>query len=162
MIEKLKVGVNWQELHHDAEKSVVAGLKALGFFNGDDDVETLWNKRVSYYFFPHGLGHYIGTYVHDLKGDPNLEDKKEIVPKQNLRFARPLEEGMCVTVEPGIYFIDRLLNQAKNDSSLSTLFNWETIESYQKEIHAVRVEDMIYVKKDGCEILSDHLPRTTS
>ncbi len=161
-VAQLKPGVNWQDLHHVAEKEVIAGLKGLGFFNGEDSVEELWNKRVSYYFFPHGLGHYIGTYVHDLKGDPSKEDKRQIIPKQNLRFARIIESGMCVTIEPGIYFIDRLLAQAKNDASISSLFNWEVIEAYKKEIQAVRVEDMMHVNDTGCEILSDHLPRTTT
>src|SRR3990172_12567142 len=37
-------------------------------------------------YFIHGLGHHIGLNVHDA-GDPN----------------RPLEAGMVVTIEPGLY-----------------------------------------------------------
>ena len=68
---------------------------------------------------------------------------------------------MCVTVEPGIYFIDRLLNQAQQDETLKTKFNWEVINSYKQEIQAVRVEDMVRVTATGAEMLTDHLPRTT-
>lgn len=161
VIAALKPGINWQELHNLAEKSILQGLKDLGFFTGDSSVEDMWNDRLIYYFFPHGLGHYIGTYVHDLKGDPNFEDQKKQIPKQNIRFARVLEQGMCVTVEPGIYFIDRLLSQAENDETLKSKFNWEVINAFKKEIQAVRVEDMIHVTASGAEILTDHLPRTT-
>ena len=161
-MEALKPGVNWQDLHNLSEKVILTELKNLGFFADEHDVETLWAKRISYYFYPHGLGHYIGNYVHDLKGDPLFEDQKKQIPKQNIRFCRILEEGMCVTVEPGIYFIKRLLDQAKNDPAISSVFNWDVVEAYQKEIQAVRVEDMIYVTKSGAENLTDHLPRTTT
>jgi Xaa-Pro dipeptidase len=67
---------------------------------------------------------------------------------------------MCVTVEPGIYFIERLLKQAQDDTTLSAKFNWETINAYKQEIQAVRVEDMIRVTSEGAEMLTDHLPRT--
>lgn len=161
VIKAAKPGINWQELHNLSEKTILEGLKALNFFTGDASVEELWKERLIYYFFPHGLGHYIGTYVHDLKGDPNFEDQKKEIPKQNIRFTRVLESGMTVTVEPGIYFIERLLNQAKNNESISSKFNWEVIDSYKKEIQAVRVEDMIHIIDSGCEMLTDHLPRTT-
>ena len=162
VIAAAKSGINWQELHNLAEKSILEGLKALNFFTGDASVEDLWNDRLIYYFFPHGLGHYIGTYVHDLKGDPNFEDQKKQIPKQNIRFARVLEPGMTVTVEPGIYFIERLLNQARNDTIISPKINWETVNSYKQAIQAVRVEDMIHITESGCEMLTDHLPRTTA
>lgn len=157
----LKPGINWQELHNLAEKSILQGLKDLGFFTGEDSIEQLWNDRLIYYFFPHGLGHYVGTYVHDLQGDPNFENQKKHIPKQNLRFARVLEEGMCVTVEPGIYFIPRLLSQAENDETLKSRFNWEVINAYKAEIQAVRVEDMVQVTADSSTNLTDFLPRTT-
>jgi Xaa-Pro dipeptidase len=69
---------------------------------------------------------------------------------------------MTVTVEPGIYFIERLLNQARNDTTISPKINWETVNSYKQAIQAVRVEDMIHITESGCEMLTDHLPRTTA
>lgn len=59
-------------------------------------------------FQPHGLGHLIGLDVHDCGGylkhcpsrpAPGGNDCK-------LRFRRILQAGMCVTIEPGCYFID--------------------------------------------------------
>jgi Xaa-Pro dipeptidase len=68
---------------------------------------------------------------------------------------------MCVTVEPGIYFIPRLLSQAENDETLKSRFNWEVINAYKAEIQAVRVEDMVQVTADSSTNLTDFLPRTT-
>lgn len=64
------------KLHRIAEKNLLDGLKGLGFDMSGNALETL---------FPHHLGHYIGLDVHDSPGYPRN---------------RPLEEGMCITIEP--------------------------------------------------------------
>ncbi len=71
--------------------------------------------------FGHGLGHQLGLSVHD---GPGLSTTSPIV----------LEEGMVVTVEPGIY-----------------LEGWG----------GVRIEDDVLVTRDGCEVLT-HAPKTLS
>ncbi len=68
-------------------------------------------------YFIHGLGHHIGLDVHDA-GDPN----------------RPLEPGMVVTLEPGIYIPEENLG--------------------------VRIEDDVLVTETGGKLLSARLPRT--
>ncbi|HEX9293521.1 MAG TPA: M24 family metallopeptidase, partial [Gemmatimonadales bacterium] len=68
-------------------------------------------------YFNHGLGHPIGMDVHDVG------------------ISRPLEPGMVVTLEPGIYL--------------------------QAEKLGVRVEDDVLVTAKGGEWLSDGAPRTT-
>jgi Xaa-Pro dipeptidase len=162
VIEALKPGINWQDLHILAEDVMLAELQQLNFFRADASFEELKAKRLIYYFFPHGLGHYIGTYVHDLKGDPLFEGQKKEIKKQRIRFYRVLEPGMCVTVEPGLYFIRRLLDQGYKDEEVSGYFNKGVIEEYMKEVQAVRIEDMVHVKESGAEILTANLPRTTS
>lgn len=67
-------------------------------------------------YFIHGLGHHIGLDVHDA-GDP----------------CRPLEPGMVVTVEPGIYIPEENLG--------------------------VRIEDDVLVTETGVKLLSEKLPR---
>lgn len=68
---------------------------------------------------------------------------------------------MCVTVEPGLYFIRRLLDQGYNDEEVAGYFNKEVIESFMKEVQAVRIEDMVSVGDDGAVLLTSNLPRTT-
>ena len=161
VISALKPGINWQELHILAEDVMLAELQKLNFFKADASFEELKEKRLIYYIFPHGLGHFIGTYVHYLKGDPLFEGQKKDIKKQRIRFYRVLETGMCVTVEPGLYFIRRLLDQGFKDEEVSGYFNKEVIESFMKEVQAVRIEDMVHVGETGAEVLTSKLPRTT-
>lgn len=71
---------------------------------------------------PHGLGHFMGCDAHDVGGYPEVSGcgsiamqlslylqgvERPIAPGlKNLRTTRVLKEGMCITVEPGIYFIE--------------------------------------------------------
>lgn len=67
------------KLHQTACNSLEAGLKDLGFNMERGAIHKL---------FPHHVGHYVGLDVHDSPG---------------LSRSRLFENGMCVTVEPGIY-----------------------------------------------------------
>ena len=64
------------------------GLVALGILKGD--VKTLIEQKACRQFYMHGLGHWLGLDVHDV-GDYSNER------------GRPLEIGMVITVEPGLY-----------------------------------------------------------
>ena len=68
--------------------------------------------------FGHGLGHSLGLEIH--------ED-----PRFNQTCGEPLEEGVVITVEPGIYLPGKF---------------------------GVRIEDMVAVTKTGCEDLT-HSPK---
>jgi len=67
-------------------------------------------------YFIHGLGHHIGLNVHD-PGD----------------YCSPLQPGMIVTVEPGIYIPEENLG--------------------------VRIEDDVLITESGYKLLSERLPR---
>lgn len=68
-------------------------------------------------YFGHSLGHGVGLDIHE---SPRLSGKSPSV----------LEEGMVVTVEPGVYIPHQF---------------------------GIRVEDMILVTKEGCEVLSGYI-----
>lgn len=71
-------------------------------------------------FFPHGLGHSMGRNVHE---EPRMNPLYPDVP---------LEPGMVLTVEPGVYL---------------------------PGVGGVRIEDDVLVTRTGCEVLS-RLPKT--
>lgn len=50
---------------------------------------------------------------------------------RSLRTARHLEPGMVLTVEPGIYFIDHLLDEALADPARACFFNREVLQSFR-------------------------------
>lgn len=159
-ISEIRVGLNWQELQISAEKNILRGLVKLNLLK-DEDIDEMWENRVIYYFYPHGLGHYIGVYVHDIPGNPNFENEGRPIKKMNLRVKRRLEAGMCLTVEPGIYFIDNLLAEGRRNDDVKDYFNWDVVDAYANDVKGgVRVEDMVHITHAGAEVLTDHLPRT--
>lgn len=76
----------------------------------------------------------------------------------SLRFARDLKAGMYVTIEPGCYFIDRLLDQALANPEQSKFLVIENLERF-RGFGGIRIEDDVLITKDGCENFAV-VPRT--
>ena len=55
-------------------------------------------------------------------------------------------------MEPGIYFIEQLLNAAKADSR-SRSINWSRVEGLRR-FGGIRIEDDLAVTASGCENLT--------
>jgi Xaa-Pro dipeptidase len=164
VMNTLKPGVDWKQMHLLSEKTMLTGLKELGLVSGD--VEEMVNGRVGFIFQACGLGHLLGLDVHDVGGYvEGVTPPRDTRPGlNNLRTARILAENMVITIEPGIYFRDFLLNgelpREQLDIDLKYL-NLDKIREYQAEIQGCRVEDCVAITKDGCELLSCNVPRTT-
>lgn len=97
--------------------------------------------------------------MHDVGGYlEGHRPRQEGLGLKNLRTARDLKENMVVTVEPGCYFIDHVLDTALTDPEIGKFFVPEKIEEY-RGFGGVRIEDDIIITKDGCEVMSI-VPRT--
>ncbi len=103
VIAAAKPGMTIKELNDIVIDVYSEELKRVGLISEDSEIPN-------YYY--HGVSHSLGMDTHDVF-DRNI----------------PLEEGMVITVEPGIY-----------------------IEKYGL---GIRIEDDILITKKGCEVLTD-------
>jgi Xaa-Pro dipeptidase len=101
----LKAGVIWDDVHMNAHKIAIKGLKAAGILKGDD--QEIFDKRVSVAFFPHGLGHYLGMDTHDTGGKADYADPDMMFTYLRVRGKVP--ENSVITVEPGVRVMSSLV-----------------------------------------------------
>ncbi|KRX86798.1 Xaa-Pro dipeptidase [Trichinella pseudospiralis] len=157
IISKAKPDESWIVLHLTAQKIILKHLLQAGLLQGD--LESMIDINIGSVFMPHGVGHFLGLDVHDvggyLKGVKNFEDKKYSI----LRTTRVLKPRMVITVEPGCYFIETLINQAISDRVKSEYLVKSVIDEYRELVGGIRIEDVILITEDGCENLTP-LPRT--
>jgi Xaa-Pro dipeptidase len=148
-------GVDWRELHLRAHRLVAGLLRDAGVLRipADDAVAT----GVSSAFMPHGLGHLLGLQVHDV-GGLSAAAGTEPIPRPeghpSLRLTRCLESGMVVTVEPGLYFIDSLLQDLRAGRHADAV-NWTPVETL-RSCGGIRIEDNVFVTNSG----HDNITRT--
>jgi len=101
----MRPGRTLRENESDMTDFLGKKLHQLGYIGTKTDVSTIRQ------YYPHGLSHFVGLDVHDV-GD----------------YQRPLEPGMVLTVEPGLYI--------------------------PKERVGVRIEDTVVITEDGHRNLS--------
>ncbi len=160
-----KPGIFYRDMHFLACRTMVEGLKAIGLMKGD--TEEAVKAGAQALFMPHGLGHMLGLDVHDMEsyGEDLVGYDSEISRSSQfglsaLRLGRRLQEGFCVTDEPGIYFIPELIDRWKAGHICDDFINFSRLESY-KDFGGIRIEDDLLITKDGCRVMGDHrLPST--
>jgi Xaa-Pro dipeptidase len=157
VMEAVKPGVSWVDMHLLADRVQLSELKAHGLLKGD--IELMMEKRLGATFMPHGLGHFMGCDTHDVGGYlEHCPPRPQEAGLRSLRTARTLEANMVLTIEPGVYFIDALLDKALQDPDLSQFLVPEVIEKY-RNFGGVRIEDDIRITDSGMELLTE-VPRT--
>lgn len=82
----------------------------------------------------------MGLDTHDVGGYPRGRTRLTGPSLSRLRMNRPLQAGMVVTNEPGLYFIEALLLPALNDPKLSTFLNRDKIMDHLT-FGGIRLED---------------------
>jgi Xaa-Pro aminopeptidase len=128
-MEQAKPGNKWNLMHDKSVEVIVEGLLSIGLLQGSRD--EIIDKGEYSKFYMHRIGHWLGMDVHDVGSYKQDGDW------------RPLEEGMVMTVEPGIYILDSM----------------EGVDDKWKGI-GVRIEDDIAITDSGFEILTPDVPRT--
>lgn len=152
-----KPGVSWVDMHLLANRVMLGDLASGGLLKGD--VEAMIQAGVGAVFQPHGLGHLMGLDVHDVGGYLAKDPPRPTGPGvSKLRTARVLQAGMVVTIEPGCYFVDHLLDEALADPVKSQFLVRDQIERF-RSFGGVRIEDDVLITETGCEDLT-RVPRT--
>jgi Xaa-Pro dipeptidase len=153
IIDKVQAGVDYRELHISTHKMLAEVLVDAELATGDP--ETLLETGVTSAFFPHGLGHLLGVQVHDVGGHQENESGTIIDPPSGhpfLRLTRVLEEDMVLTIEPGMYIIDMLLDKLRGTPAESHV-NWRTVD-WLRPYGGIRIEDDVRVMANGQENLT--------
>ncbi len=146
-VASVKAGTDYAALHLQAHHQLAQVLVERGLVRMSP--EGAVESGVTRAFVPHGLGHSIGLQVHDVGGFAR-NDRGETVPRPDghpfLRMTRMLEPGMAVTIEPGLYFIDMLLDEVRQTPAGKDI-DWAKVETL-KPYGGIRIEDDV-VCTDG-------------
>ncbi len=130
-IEAIKPGLAWTEPQNIIVKILTQGLVDLGILKGNVDDLIEQSAYVPYYM--HRSGHWLGLDVHDA-GRYKTNDAW-----------RPLQAGMVLTVEPGLYLSADIPGLPAR---------WHNI--------GVRIEDDVLVTENGYRVLSHTIPKTVA
>ena len=127
-IELLQPNTLIADANHAVIEIITQGLIDLGILTGclADNIDNLTYRQ----YFMHGLGHYLGLDVHDV-GAYSIGGK-----------ACPLQPGMVMTVEPGVYIAP--------GSPCPARFHGI----------GIRIEDNIVITSSGNRVLTDDVPKT--
>ncbi len=163
-IEMIKPGVYYKDVHLQASAVMVERLKDLGIMKGNTQDAVAAGAHAL--FFPHGLGHMMGLDVHDMEelgenlvGYENDQKRSEQFGLAFLRLARKLRPGFVLTVEPGIYFIPKLIELWKSENKHTEFIDYAKTEK-MIGFGGIRIEDDILVTQDGHKVLGHPIAKT--
>ena len=142
MCAGVRAGVDYRQLHVDAHLALMGILKDFGVLKASPEAAVA--SGVSAAFFPHGLGHPIGLQVHAVAGFAASDRGGTIARPEGhpyLRMTRVLESGMVVTIEPGLYFIDMLLEEVKRNGHADSI-DWTRVDEF-RPYGGIRIEDEV-------------------
>lgn len=126
-IELTRAGRTFDDVHTASVEVITRGLCQLGIIEGPVEIAISELRYKPYYM--HKTSHYLGMDVHDV-GAYFVAGKP-----------RPLEAGMVITVEPGIYIAH----------------NAAVAEEYRGI--GVRIEDDVLVTDGAAIVLSEAIPK---
>ena len=128
-IRTSRPGVTLEDLHAVCVERLTKGMVALGLLDAPAAARIEDESYKRYYM--HRTSHWLGLDVHDAGAYSTTDGA-----------ARPLEPGMVITIEPGLY--------VASDA-----------ESAPAELRGIgiRIEDDVLITADGCEVLTAAVPK---
>jgi len=163
VVNRIRPGFTWREARIVCYRALLRNLVEQGLLVGS--VDDMYDAKLHRIFMPHGIGHFIGGDVHDVGGNASYWCWSDSEAKDidwydpDLEWC-PLEKNMVLTIEPGCYYNNVLLDPALADPIQGKFMVRSEIDKY-RGIGGVRVEEVFIVTSDGCEIISD-VPRTVT
>lgn len=130
-MEAVKPGAKFRDFHNAAMAVIAKGLEEMGVLPIPAEESLKTDVGLHRRWTVHGTGHMLGMDVHDC-----AQARKEAYAEG------VLEEGMIVTVEPGLY-----------------IHPDDTLFPAEYRGIGVRIEDDVLVTKDGYKNLSSAMPR---
>ena len=161
-IAMVKPGVSYKDVHLESCRVLATALRDWGLLRGD--IDGLVEQGAHAVFFPHGVGHLLGLDVHDMElfGDHALyapdRPRSDQFGLGYLRLNRDLEEGMVVTIEPGLYWSKAILTDSTLRQRLGDSVEWVVAEQWVG-LGGIRIEDDVLVTDDGHDVLSEATPK---
>jgi len=143
----------YPEIHLEAHRRVALLLAETGIVTCS--FEEALETGITRTFLPHGVGHQLGLQVHDVGGHQASIDGGIHPPPAEypfLRNTRVLEPGHVVTIEPGIYFCDVLLDELRARPE-GRQVDWALVERLHP-YGGMRIEDDVLCTKEGAKDLT--------
>ncbi|MAR37890.1 MAG: Xaa-Pro aminopeptidase [Chloroflexi bacterium] len=128
-IEECKIGNSINDPHMKALNTMIDGLIHLNILS--ESVEEIIEKKLYVPFYMHSTSHWLGLDVHDAGKYKDRDDN----------FTQ-FEEGMVLTIEPGLYFGDMAQNITEKYKNIG-----------------IRIEDDILVTESGPKNMTKKIPK---
>jgi Xaa-Pro dipeptidase len=141
LVKGVTVGRRYEDLHNHAHALLASVLKDSGLVTCS--VDEMVAAGLTRLFFPHGLGHSLGIQVHDV----GMKLAKPSAENPYLRNTSMITAGQVVTIEPGIYFIPKLMQDALTGPKKA--FVNEALVKGLMPFGGIRIEDDILVTTQG-------------
>ena len=130
-IRMTRPGITLDQIHERCVERLAAGMVDLGLLSGPAAARIEDGGYKAYYM--HRTSHWLGMDVHDVGA---------YMAGAGAGSPRPLQPGMVITIEPGLYIA-------------------ADAESAPAELRGIgiRLEDDVLVTHDGCEVLTAAAPK---
>ena len=128
-IEECKICNSINDPHKKALNTMIEGLRHLNILS--ESVEEIIEKKLYIPFYMHSTSHWLGLDVHDAGKYKDRDDN----------FTQ-FEEGMVLTIEPGLYFGDMAQNITEKYKNIG-----------------IRIEDDILVTESGPKNMTKKIPK---